>query len=214
MDAVQSRTVHGDLVINLRNKLLAYMNKKYNEDTRSITYLVSLFINVYKELVLRLDFFAHGTTESVETLRSTMQSIQIGVDLVLHIIILRVGFELVLGSVGKRRLLCRSTGAFKISVNGFAAGGRLPGCFPGGVASITIAAVGFHDLGVALFATGLGCEGVGNVTVGLLLAGKENEEDGLSYTANMDLLRVLSSRAFSSAMRFWDDARSRFFSVL
>lgn len=143
--------------------------------TYGATYLISLAINASKMLVLRLNFLAHCATKSAETLRSAVQRIQIGVDLILHIVVFRVGLKLVLGSVGKRRLLRGSTSAFQISVDGITTSGRLPGCFTGGVAGVAVVAVGLHDFGVALFAARLRCKGVGHVTVGFLLVEDENE---------------------------------------
>ena len=139
------------------------------------TYLISLAINASQMLVLRLDFLAHRATKSTETLRSAVQRIQIGVDLILHIVVFRVGLKLVLGSVGKRRLFRGSTSAFQISIDGITTSGRLPGCFAGGVAGVAVIAMGLHDFGVALFAARLRRKGVGHVTMSFPLVEDKNE---------------------------------------
>jgi hypothetical protein len=58
-------------------------------------------MNIFQVLVLRVHLFAHGATQVIESLGGTVQSIQVGVDLVLPLIVIGVGFELELRSIGK-----------------------------------------------------------------------------------------------------------------
>jgi hypothetical protein len=69
---------------------------------------------------------------------------KVTINLILHLVVLGVGFELVLCAIRKCALLARATHALQAAVDTFVAGGGIPGCFASGVALFALLAVGFH----------------------------------------------------------------------
>lgn len=106
---------------------------------------------------------------------------QIGVNLVFHLVVFRVGLELVLGAIGKRPLLAWAAYALQIPVHALVAGSGVPSGLAGGITRLTLLLVGCHaakcqgdlhnlnesredlHLVVALLLARVGCEGVGDV---------------------------------------------------
>lgn len=51
--------------------------------------------------VLLVDLLAHGAGQALEAAGGAVQGVEVGVDLVLHLVVVRVGLELVLGALGQ-----------------------------------------------------------------------------------------------------------------
>jgi hypothetical protein len=69
---------------------------------------------------------------------------KIAINLILHLVILGVSLELVLGAIGERCLLLRAAHALQVAVHAVIAGGRVPSCFSGSVTLFALLAVSLH----------------------------------------------------------------------
>jgi hypothetical protein len=79
LETVQPCAVHGNLIVHL----------------------VRLPMEDFKLLIVRVRFSAYSATQLIESRGRAVQRIQVGVDLVIQNVGLRVGLELELGSIGK-----------------------------------------------------------------------------------------------------------------
>jgi hypothetical protein len=140
LDPLQSRPVHGNLIIHLVR-------------------LASDAINV---LVLCIHFLAHSLSEVAETFSGAVEGIyhsalaqlshftnidvrtQIAIDFILHLVVFRVGLELVFGAVRERALLLAGAHVLQAAGGAVVARGRVPGSFARGIALFALLAVGFH----------------------------------------------------------------------
>lgn len=67
-------------------------------------------------LVLLVDLVAHGRGQALETAGGAVQGVQVAVNLVLHLVVLGVSLELVLGALSQASLLAAAEVAWAVDV--------------------------------------------------------------------------------------------------